>query len=147
MAHAWSNRSVTTHVLLDLLLPIGSLHYSQWPSNALFSNENYLQVSPKSNSLGYTSKCGTPRTLGSWSYGDAGSLELVHLRAWPWVSISSSPFTHMVYMLPFFWVIQLAPKVFPSARPYDPDTMTITILEAVASRATKAKKWKFKPFQ
>ena len=41
--------------------------------------------------------------------------------------------TYCIYISYRFLVIQLAPKAFPSAHPSDPDTMTITALEAIAS--------------
>ena len=54
----------------------------------------------------------------------------------------SSPLTHMVYILRFFFSFLAGSKIFffLSARPSDPDTMTITALEDTAS-SPSIKKW------
>ena len=62
--------------------------------------------------------------VGGWAY----------LIACPWVP-TSSPLTHKVYLLPF--LSYLADSKSISARPSDPDMMTSTALEAIASSSGK----------
>ena len=63
----------------------------------------------------------------TWGSGQTRSI------ACPWVPVSY-PMTHMVYLLPLLSHLAGSTSV-PSARPTDPDTMTNTVLEAIASRA------------
>ena len=63
----------------------------------------------------------------------------------PPMGFISSPLIHMVYLVPF--VSYLAgSKSVPSVRPSDPDTMTHTAQEAIASssdkRAQTVRQWK-----
>ena len=69
-----------------------------------------------------------PPGLGAWGRGWAHSI--AHL----WVPISS-PLTHMVYLLPFLSYLAGSKRV--AARPSDPDTMTNTTLESIASSSGK----------
>ena len=57
-----------------------------------------------------------------------------HTKAGPWVPISS-PFTHMVYHLPFLSNLACSKSV--SAGLSDPDAMRNTALEAKLRRAAK----------
>ena len=74
-----------------------------------------------------------PRGLGGrWGRGWA------HLMTRPWVPISSA-LTQMVYLVPLlsYLVGSKSVSVRPSARPSDPDIMTNTALEAIASSRGK----------
>ena len=73
----------------------------------------------------------TPRFGG---LGDAGGRGWAHSIAHPLLPISF-PLTHMVYLLPLF--SYLAGFKGVSVRPSDPDTMTNTGLEVIASVSGK----------
>ena len=61
-----------------------------------------------------------------------------HSVARPWAPISA-PLTYVVYLLPFFSYLAGAKSLSarPSAHPSDPDAMTNTALEAIASSSGK----------
>ena len=71
-----------------------------------------------------------------------GSGGLARSKASPWVPISF-PLTCMVYLLQFLSYLagSKSVSVRPSPRPFDPDTMTNTTVEAIASLG--GKNWRF----
>ena len=78
----------------------------------------------------------SPICYTSTPFGVRGGRVWIHSIAHSCVPPISSPMTHMVYLLPCL-SYKLAPKAFLSARPSDPDMMTNTAPEAIASSSGK----------